>query len=80
MNDEHNTNAEHPVGLYRDPESGQFVGAIDPIQADAMVRAGWVLFEAGREAAMATQEQIDVLRNPPEHDEQPQPQPTKKGK
>lgn len=33
-------------GLYRDPESGQYTGAINEIQADAIVHAGWKLVKA----------------------------------
>jgi hypothetical protein len=60
MNDE-KTTVENPIGLYRDPASGQFVGAIDPIQADAFVRTGFTLYKEGREAAMMSQETLDAL-------------------
>jgi hypothetical protein len=42
----------NPIGLYKDPESGNFMGCIEEIQADAAKRAGYVLVESGREAAM----------------------------
>jgi hypothetical protein len=61
MNDE-STSAVNPVGLYHDPESGQYIGAIDPIQADAFVRAGYQLHTEGRDAAMSSQEDIDALK------------------
>lgn len=67
MNDE-TTNAPNPIGLYRDPESGQFVGAIDPIQADAFIQVGYKLFREGKEAAMMPQEDIDKLTPGPTRD------------
>lgn len=50
--------AENPIGLYKDPQSGTTIGAIEETQADAIVQLGYKLVEAGREAAMLTDEQI----------------------
>lgn len=85
MNDEQNPN-EPAIGLYRDPESGQFIGALDANQAAAIERTGFKLFEAGREAAMTPQDELDALMNPaPETAAEPQEEETetagaKKGK
>lgn len=61
MNDE-TTNSPNPIGLYHDPASKQYVGATDPIQADAMIQQGWELHTEGRDAAMSSQEDIDALK------------------
>lgn len=78
MNDE-TTTAPHPIGLYHDPASKQYVGAIDPIQADAMIQQGWVLHTAGRDAAMSSQEDIDALKGMGKTEPAPV-ETTKKGK
>ena len=43
MQNESKEGAVNPIGLYKDPESGQTSGAINEIQADAMVQQGWKL-------------------------------------
>lgn len=67
MNDEV-SQKDSPIGLYRDPESGNFAGAIDVQQANAFVRVGFKLVEEGREAAQTTEKELAKLKNPPEHD------------
>jgi hypothetical protein len=49
---------ENPIGLYKDPQSGTFIGAIEEVQADAFVQLGYKLVEAGREAATLSDKQI----------------------
>ena len=50
--------AINPIGLYKDPQSGQTIGAIEEIQADAIVHLGFKLVEEGREAAMLSEKEI----------------------
>lgn len=57
MRDETST-AENPIGLYKDPASGKYIGAIHPAQADAMIQQGYTLIKAGSEAAMYSEKQI----------------------
>lgn len=64
MATETKSGAPNPEGLYKDPESGQHIGALDPIQADAMVQQGYQLVKEGREAAMTTQADLDELAAP----------------
>lgn len=52
---------EYPIGLYVDKESGQYVGATDPQQANAFVHVGFTLYKEGREAAEMSQKDIDAL-------------------
>ena len=52
---------ENPVGLYKSEESGQYIGAVDPIQADAFVTVGFTLVKEGLEAAKMTAKEIDDL-------------------
>lgn len=53
--------AENPIGLYKDPSSGKYTGAIHPAQADAMVRQGYKLVKEGQEAAMYSEKQISEI-------------------
>lgn len=62
MQDETTTNGQQ-IGLYKDPASGQYLGAIDPIQAEAMVQQGWKLHTPGREAAESSEKDIATLRS-----------------
>jgi hypothetical protein len=59
---------EAQIGLYRDPESGNFVGCLDENQASAAIRVGFKLYEAGVDAAMRPESELDKLKNPPSHD------------
>lgn len=60
MNDE-NTSNSNPIGLYKDPRSNTYVGALDTNQANAFVRVGFEIYEEGRDAAMKSQEELDAL-------------------
>ena len=55
----------YPIGLYRDPESKQYIGCIDEVQADAVVQQGYVLVTEGREAAMTTTAEYAKLDKAP---------------
>ena len=58
---EKSSKKENPVGLYRSEESGQYIGALDPIQADAFVTVGFSLVKEGLDAAKMTAKEIDDL-------------------
>ncbi|MEI7632138.1 MAG: hypothetical protein WCJ60_02345 [bacterium] len=58
------TTVDNPVGLYYDKESKTYIGCIDPIQADAVVRLGYVLVKEGREASITTQVEMDKMGTP----------------
>lgn len=61
MNDEQVGSTEYPIGLYKDKESGKYIGAIDPTQANAFVHVGFSLVKEGREAAMMSEKDIAAL-------------------
>ena len=64
MNQEKKDGPENPIGLYKDPQSGQYIGVINEIQADAVVQQGYRLVKEGHEAAVLTQAEIDKLDKP----------------
>ena len=59
MKDETNPK-DSPVGLYKDPESGKYIGALDENQASAIIKLGFKLVEAGIDAAKKTDAQIEA--------------------
>lgn len=51
----------NPIGLYKDEKSGQYLGAVEEVQADAYIRVGFTLVKEGMEAAKMTQIDIEKL-------------------
>ena len=64
MRPEKKDGAENPIGLYKDPQSGQVIGALNEVQGDAAVRLGFTLWKEGYEFAKMTDAQIAELDKP----------------
>lgn len=79
MNNNETSNNANPIGLYRDPESGQYIGALEEVQADAFVRVGFKLVKPGRDAAMTSETELQQLLSGPDPDRETA-QTSKKGK
>lgn len=58
MNSEVSNNPTNPVGLYKNPDTGVYLGVLDPAQGDAVVRQGFRLVKEGSEAATMTEKEI----------------------
>lgn len=72
MNNE-TSNASNPIGLYKDPASGKYIGAIHEAQADAMIQQGYRLVKEGYDAAMLTEKEILAKVAAVEGSTEPQP-------
>ncbi len=51
----------NPIGLYKDPQSGAYIGALEEAQADAYVRNGFQLVQEGEDAAKMSAKAIAEL-------------------
>lgn len=73
-----NSTKFNPIGLYQDPESKQYIGALDSIQADAMVQQGYKLVREAR----SVEDVLDMskVENLPGNEPDATPEPSKKGK
>lgn len=62
MNPKETSSTYNAPGLYQDPESRQYTGAINQIQADAIVQQGWKLVKAADEGdELSVQRQVEEM-------------------
>jgi len=71
MQDETSTRNE-PIGLYRHPDSGAYIGALETAAANAYYHHGFRLVEEGADAARMTDDEIEARFNTtPQHNTEP---------